>query len=266
MLGLIIYISAPVFISEINQFAQNIPDYIEKVNPLLTNLGLDLKQNFQDITTDLVSALQESSKSIFKAVSIFFGGIASTILIFVFAFYISLEDKGPEKFLALLAPKKYEQAVISLFEKSQLKVSRWFGARILSCAFVGVLSFFIFFLFSIKYAFMLALISGVLTFIPFIGPLITGVLVILFVGASNSWTLAIYIILALTVIQEIENKIFTPMIIKKFLDLPPILVLIAILIGGKIFGILGIIFVVPVFGIIYEFLKEFLEKRKMLEY
>ena len=52
---------------------------------------------------------------------------------------------------------------------------------------------------------------------------------------------------------------------KKFLDLPPVLVLISLLVGGTIFGILGMIFVVPVFGIVYEFLKEFLEKKREKE-
>lgn len=261
-LGLIIYLTAPFFATEIGQLIQNVPEYFERINPLLKNLGLDFAQNFQDLAANLISALQESSQSIFKAIAVFFGGIASTILIFVFAFYISLEDRGPEKFLSLLVPKKYENVILALFEKSQLKVAGWFGARLLACLFVGVISFIVLFLFGVKYAFILSLVSGLLTFIPFVGPLITGALVLLFVGATNSWVVAIYLVIALTIIQEIENKFITPLLMKKFLDMPPILVLIAILVGGKIFGLLGIIFVVPVFGIVYEFLKEFLEKRK----
>ena len=49
---------------------------------------------------------------------------------------------------------------------------------------------------------------------------------------------------------------------KKFIDLPPILVLVSILVGGMLFGFLGTIFAIPVFGIVYEFLKEFLESRR----
>ncbi len=263
LLGLIIYLMAPVFIFEINQFAQNIPDYFQKLSPILEGLGIDVAKNFQDLTANLISGLQESSGSIVRAISVFFGGIASTILIFAFAFYISLEDKGLEKVLSLLAPKKYEEYISTIFARAQFRVSGWFGARILACIFVGILSFIVFFLLDVKYAFTLALISGVLNFIPFIGPLITGILAFLFVGVSNSWVLAVYIIIALYIIQATENTFITPLLMKKFLDLPPILVLISILVGGTIFGILGMIFVVPVFGIIYEFLKEFLEKRRV---
>ena len=265
-LGLIIYLISPIFIFEIKQFVQNIPEYIEKFSPLLESIGIDIAQNFQDLSVNLISGLQDSSKSIIKAISVFFGGLSSTIFIFVFAFYISLEDKGMERLIALVAPKKYEDRIIAVFERAQFKVSRWFGARILACLFVGIISFIVFFLFDIKYSFTLSLVSGALNFIPFIGPLITGILVLLFVGISNSWVLAVYIIIALYVIQAIENNFITPLLMKKFLDLPPILVLISILIGGTMFGLLGVIFVVPVFGIVYEFLKEFLEKRREEEY
>ena len=262
ILGLMIYLAAPIFAFEINQLYQNIPDYFGRINPILKNLGIQVAENFEDFTATLVSELQESSGSIIKALSVFFGGIASTILIFVFAFYISLEDKWPERVLSLLAPKKYENYIITLFEKAQFKVAGWFGARILACIFVGIASFIIFFLFGIKYIFILSLISGFLNFVPFIGPLINATLILLFVGVSNSWIVAVYIVFALYIIQVIENNFVTPLLMKKFLNLPPILVLISLLVGGTIFGILGMIFVVPVFGIIYEFSKEFLEKRK----
>ncbi len=262
LLGGMIYLVAPILAFEINQLSHNIPDYFEKLNPILRSFGVDVAQNFEDFTVTLISGLQESSKSIIKAISVFFGGIASTILIFVFAFYISLEDHGFRKVLSLLVPRKYEESVIALFEKAQFRVSGWFAARILACVFVAIASFLVFILLDIRYAFILALISGVLTFVPFVGPVITAVLAVLFVGVSNSWMMALYVVIALYAIQAIENNIVTPMLMKKFLDLPPVLVLISLLVGGIIFGFLGMIFVVPVFGIIYEFTKEFLEKRK----
>src|SRR3989344_2183294 len=261
-LGLVIYLISPAFVFEIQQFAQNIPLYFEKINPALSSFGIGVSNNFQDFTLSFVNQIKDSSTSIIRAITVFFGGIASTFLIFVFAFYVSLEEKGPERFLVLLSPKKYEQTILTIFEKAQYKVAGWFGARILACLFVGIVSLVIFLLFGVEYSFILALISGAFTFVPFVGPLITALTVLLFVGVSDSWVVAIYIVIALIIVQEIENDFLTPVLMKKFLDLPPVLVLVAILVGGKIFGLLGIIFVVPVFGIIYEFLKEFLEKRK----
>lgn len=262
LLGLMIYLTAPIFIFEIHQLYLNIPSYFEKINPLLKGLGLSAAQNFQDFNKDFISNLQENSDSIVKAFSIFFGGISSMLSILTIAFFISLEDKSMEKILSFLLPERYERNVVTILERVEYKVSGWFGARVLACIFVGALSFIVFFLLDIKYAFTLALISGVLTFIPFVGPMITALLVLVFVGVSNSWWVALYAIIALVVIQEIENKFITPLLMKKFLDLPPVLVLLSLLVGGAILGFLGIIFIVPIVGIIYEFLKEFLEKKK----
>ena len=80
--------------------------------------------------------------------------------------------------------------------------------------------------------------------------------------SSGSWAIVLYVLIAVFIIQEIDNKLLTPLLMKKLVDVPPVLVLVSLLVGAKLFGFLGTIFAVPVFGIIFEFLREFLEKRK----
>jgi len=263
ILGLLIYLSAPAFISEIRQFVKYLPGYFEQINPVLKQFGIDTAQNFDEFTNVVVSNLQQSSQSIIKALMVFFGGIASAASILTMAFFLSLEDKGVEKSLLLLSPSRYENQIKNIFERVQKKVSGWFLARLLACIFVGVASYIVFFIFGVKYAFILALISGFLNFIPYIGPWITSVLLIVLIAVSSgSWLTALYVLISITIVQEIENKLLTPLLMKKMADFPPVLVLISLLLGAKLFGFLGMIFAVPVFGIIYEFIKEFLEKKK----
>jgi predicted PurR-regulated permease PerM len=262
ILGLLIYLTAPIFIIELKQFSKYLPEYFEKASPVLQKLGIDVAQSFEDFSSSLVGGLQQSSKGVFNALMAFFGGVSASAFILTIAFFLSLEDKGPERFLSLITPKRYEEQIISFFERAQSKVAGWFGARILSCLFVGASSFIIFYIFDVKYAFILALISGVLNFIPYIGPWITSALLIVFISVSSSWLTVLYVLLAILGVQEIENKLLTPILMKKLIDLPPVLVLISLLVGAQIFGFLGTIFAVPVFGIIYEFVKELLEKRR----
>jgi len=263
VLGLLIYFTAPIFISELKQFSQFLPDYFEKISPVLRQLGVDVAQSFSEFTGFLVGGLEESSGGVLNALMAFFGGLSSAVFILTIAFFLSLGDKGPEKFLSLVLPRKYEEQIIAFFEKAQIKVASWFGARLLACFFVGVASFIIFYIFGIKYAFLLALISAILNFIPYIGPWITAVTLIIFIAVSaGSWAVVFYVLMSVWGIQAIENNLLTPLLMKKMIDLPPVLVLISLLAGAKIFGFLGMIFAVPVFGIIYEFVKEFLEKRR----
>ena len=263
ILGILIYLSAPIFVSEIRLFIQNLPSYFEQVNPILRQFGISTAQNFNDFTGSATLSLQQSSQGVIKALMIFFGGITSTLSILTMAFFLSLEENGVEKVLLLLSPAKYEEQIKTIFERVQKKVAGWFGARLLACLFVGIASYIVFFIFGVQYAFILALLSGFLNFIPYIGPWIISILLVIFIAISTgSWMEILYVLIPIVLIQEIENKLLTPLLMKKMTNIPPVLVLVSLLLGAKIFGFLGMIFAVPVFGIIYEFTKEFLEKKK----
>ncbi|MDO8486639.1 MAG: AI-2E family transporter [Candidatus Staskawiczbacteria bacterium] len=266
-LGLLIYLTAPVFIYEIKQFLQSLPDYFEHISPILRQFGFDVAEGFGELTNILTTNLEKSSKGVISAILAFFGGLASTIFILTLSFFLSLEEKGVEKVLVLLCPKKYEEFIVTLFRRVQIKVAGWFGARILACLFVGVASFIVFYIFKIQYSFVFALLSGTLNFVPYIGPWATIILLIIFIASSSaSLAVAFYILAAVLLIQIIENHLLTPVLMKKMIDIPPVLVLLSLLVGSQIFGFLGTIFAVPVFGIIYEFLKEFLEKKRESEW
>ena len=263
ILGLIVYVTAPIFIFELKQFSSHLPDYFTKISPLLQKLGVDAASSFNEFTSFLMGGLEQSSKGVFQAIVAFFGGLSSALFILTIALFLSMEGNGGEKFLILITPKKYEDQIASFFKVAQKKVAGWFGARILACAFVGIASFIVFYIFDVKYAFLLALISGVLNFVPYIGPAFTAVVLFLFVTVSSAtWITVVYVLLAFFIIQGVEGFLLTPLLMKRMINLPPVLVLISLLVGAKLFGFLGTIFAVPVFGIVYEFLKEFLERRR----
>src|SRR3989338_6559421 len=90
ILGLIIYLCAPIFSFEIQQLSAHIPEYFEKVNTILKDFGIQAAHNFDDFMAMLVTGLKDSSASVLQAVITFFGGIYSTLLIFSLAFFISL--------------------------------------------------------------------------------------------------------------------------------------------------------------------------------
>lgn len=260
-LVLFIFQTAPIFISEIQQFTQLFPQYFEKFSPSLRLMGLEIFENFETFTKTFQDWLIKASSSIFGAVGSIFGGIFSTITVFTLAIFLSLEEKGTEKIITIFSPKKYEAYILDLWIRSQNKVSAWFGARLLSCLFVGAISFLALLLFKIKYALALSLIAAITNIIPIVGPLMAG-LIMAILAALDSPFKAIFISIVFILIQQVENSILTPILMRKIIGLPPVLVLIALMVGGKLGGLLGGILVIPLAGIIYEFLKDFLKKKK----
>lgn len=261
ILGFLIYSTAPLFVSEIQQFSQVFPEYFEKISPFLEGLGIEAFENFDNFSQALEQGLVKASANIFSALGAIFGGIFSTITIFAIALFLSLEEKGIDRVIGILSPKRYEAFVLSLWERSQKKVSGWFGARILCCTFVGLMTFVTCYVLNIKYAVSFGFLAGVLNIIPIIGPIITGIIITVLV-ALTSWTKAMFLLIAFLIIQQIEGNVLNPVLTKRFIGLPPVLVLVSVMAGAKLWGVMGALLAIPITGIIFEFLRDFLKKRK----
>ncbi len=261
LISFLIYLSVPLFVSEINQFSQIFPQYFEKIAPPLRSLGVQAFQNIENFVDFLSKNLSSIATNVFKAASAIFGGILSTLFVFTLAVFLSLEDKPIEKSLILLFPKKYEAYILDLWRRCRNRVSGWFLARVVGSVFVGIFVYISLLIFKTKYSFTLSLLAGVLDFIPVIGPIFVGFLIFLVVALEN-FVRAIFVLIVFILIHQIEGNIVTPLLMKKFVDLSPVLVILALTIGGILWGFWGAILAIPFFGILSEFLGYLLKKRR----
>lgn len=261
ILGISVYLITPLLLHKFNDLLSSLPQYFEKFAPPLKGLGLEAFESFEAFTLSFQNWLAQASDSILSATASIFGGIFAMITVFILAAFLSLEEKGIERAIRILTPERQEQEVLNLWRSCQSKVSGWFGARLLSCLFVGVMSYIALYLFDIDYPLILALFAGIADIIPIIGPIIAG-LVIALIAALNSPWIALLILLVFIIIQQIEGNILMPILAKRFTDLPPALVLISLMVGGKLWGILGAILAIPLAGIVFEFTRDYLKKRR----
>jgi len=264
LISLLIYLILPLFIREIQKFIQNFPGYFEVISPFLREIGFDAFQSFNNFLMALKSILEAMVSNIFNGLFIFFGGVLTSLFVITTAFFLSLEFKPIEKTLVLLFPKRYENYALGLFEKCRKKVTGWFLARIIACIYVGLLSYISFLILRVDYPFTLALFAGVLNFIPYLGPLISGIIIFLVVFPA-SMLKGIFVIAVFVLIQQTENSILSPLLMKRIIGLPPAMVLLGLVVGGKLWGFIGALLIVPLLGILFEFITEFLEKRKEKE-
>lgn len=259
-LSFFIYLISLSFVPEVRQFTELFSQYFEKIAPPLKGLGIEAFESFEVFVASLESWLIGASSNILTALFSIFGGFFAALTIFFLAFFFSLEEKWVERLVRLIFPERQEEIALKIWKKSQQKISGWFLGRVLCSLFVGVLSFIVLKLFKIDYAFSLSLFAGITNIIPILGPLLAGIIITALVLLED-WLKAVFILIAFVLIQQIES-ILTPILTKKFMGLPSALVLISLIIGGKLWGILGAILAIPLAGIIFEFIKDFLEKRK----
>ncbi len=261
ILGLSLYLIAPVFFIEIQQFYMSFPEYFETLSPALHGLGVEAFQDIEYFIAVLEEQLVNISTGIFAAVGAIFGGLFATIVVFSLAIFLSLEENALEKVIRFLSPKKHEAAVLSIFDRSRRKIGGWFGARIVCCIFVGLMTFIATWALDTGYSVSFGLFAGLTNIIPYIGPVIGGAIITIIILANNWWQ-ALFFLIIFVIIQQIESSVLSPVLTGKFIGMSPALILIVVLIGGNLWGIMGAIFAIPMAGILFEFLKEFLEKKK----
>lgn len=263
-LSLTFYSVIASLVSELEQFSQVVPSYLKEISPLLRDFGIEAFDNIENFINTIKGSLSELTTAVFNASFAFFGGIFTTLFVITMAFFLSLEEKIIDRAVFLIFPKRYEEYALSLWKRSQKQVSGWFLSRILSCIFVGSATYISALILDIRYPLSFGLVAGIFNFIPYIGPLVSGVFFFL-VTVMDGFGKAIFIVIIFTIIGLIENGILNPVLSKKFIGLSPVIVILSLSIGGILWGVLGAFLAVPLAGITFQFVKEFLEKKKQEE-
>lgn len=261
MLGLFVYLIAPAFIVEIKQFSILFPVYFKKIAPFLSGLGFEIFSNLEAFTEAARQWFVGSTSSIVSSIAGIFGNILVAITVFTIAIFFSLEEGGVEKMVKAVSPKKYEEFYLDIWRRSKVKISGWFAAKFIMMALIGVSTSIACFALGIRYPIIFGVFAGVLDIIPFIGPVFAGFMIGLF-ALTYSWQTAALIVAIFTLIQQIESNILTPVLAKRFTELPPILVLGSILVGERLMGVAGAILAIPLFGIFFDLARYYLEKNK----
>ena len=202
------------------------------------------------------------SDSFIKLMSIIFGGVLSFILIAVLSFYLAVQENGVESFLRIVTPVKYEAYVVGLWRRSQQKIGYWMQGQLLLALLVGVLVYLGLMILGVKNALLFAIIAAVLEVIPVFGPIIASIPPIVAGFSQSGLTGGILVAGLFLIIQQFENHLLYPLVVRKIVGVPPIIVIIALIIGVKVAGFIGIILSVPMAAILMEFLNDY-EREKI---
>ena len=128
-------------------------------------------------------------------------------------------------------------------------------SQIVEAFIIGTLVFVTYGLFGIPYSAMAGVLAGVLSFVPYIGPFTACIISALFVSVQSPF-LAILSIVLFQVLQLIEGNVIYPRVVGQSVGLPVLFTLSAALIGGNLFGLLGMVFFTPIFAVVYRLVRE----------
>lgn len=249
--ALVSFVVPPLFQESVN-FFRNLPRLIATAFP-----------NFSPFfdASSFSRFLPDITQNFFKVVGGVFSNFIFIISVIFFTFYFLLEEKFLDKFLANFLEKDLSKTIIGIFDRIEKRMGAWVWGELILMTVIGLISYLGLLLLNIKYAAPLAIMAGLLEVVPIIGPTVATIPAF-FVGASVSWFTGLAVIALYFLIQQLENNLIVPLVIEKAVGLNPIITLIALIIGGKLGGLLGILLSVPTALFIETILVEFSRLKK----
>ncbi|PIZ00342.1 hypothetical protein COY62_02955 [bacterium (Candidatus Howlettbacteria) CG_4_10_14_0_8_um_filter_40_9] len=263
--GLIVYLMflavVPNVLTQIGSISQNRNFYIEEATEIFNNAPDPVKEGIRD----LPSKIRGISVNGFLSGALgVFNGIFGFITVLVLAFYFLIEKDAIEKLIVHYFPENYKRRGTRVLKKISRNMSLWFRGQIALSLIIGFISYVGLLIIGVNYALTLAVWVAFTELIPIIGPILGGIPAVL-IASTDSINKGVYVILLYVVIQALEGHIMVPQIMKKALGLSPVFIIISILIGARLFGVLGVILAVPVGSALSVILEEIHEYDKIEE-
>ncbi len=255
---------APAVSDQLKHLANNLPEYgkvfgawQEKFSSLVNGgQGMPLDKN--KFLLELSNKLGDGGVTVFTRAGSFFQGFVSFIAVFSLSFYLSIQRKSVGAFLKGFIPKEYKKYAVRKMDDIQEKMGNWLLGQVALSILIGILVYIGLSILGVPYALLLAILAGILEVVPYLGPTISAVAGIL-VALSLGPVQALLVLGMYVVVQQLENHLVVPLVMKQAIGLNPVAIIIAILIGIKVAGPFGLILAIPLMAVLSVFISDFVQ-------
>ncbi|MEK5325136.1 AI-2E family transporter [Aeribacillus sp. FSL M8-0254] len=266
--GFSFYKGVPIFVEQMKDLSENIPmftkyyqSWTDKIHDGTTNLPGEIHHRIESFIAGMetsVAAFLERMLSSMKSI-IDYAVIIGVIPFLVF--YMLKDYEKMKKAIWYFTPKKWRREGRRFLENVDESLGSYLRGQLFVCFLIGLSASILFWLFKIKYPLILGTIIGMTNIIPYFGPFI-GAVPALMVAATLSINKIIVVLFIIFGLQFIESNILGPFIVGKSLHMHPMVIIMALLAGGEIGGVIGLILAVPFITVLKEILLHIILLRK----
>lgn len=252
---LLFSIIVPPIVVETGNLIKSLPFIIENLNVRLSPwIQLEsVSQYLPDVTNQL-----------FKVATGFLSNAFFILSTLFFGFYFLLEGDSVKTMVTRYLDEPTGKRISNVLAAAESRMSSWFWGQLTLMFIVGVMSFIGLSLMGVRYVLPLAVLAGLLEVVPNIGPIVSAVPAVL-LGMSSSYIMGFSIAALYLIVQQLENNLIVPIIMKRAVGLNPIITLMVLIIGGRFGGILGVLLAIPAFLFVETIILELVKGRKLAE-
>jgi predicted PurR-regulated permease PerM len=263
----------PPLAEDVKSMLLTLPQYVETISTQdlekIPGLSLIFNQftssfNSGELFQQVGGYAGKATFGFFQTAGTIFGSLLSFIMIIVISFYLAVQEDGVANFLRIVTPIKHEKYIIDLWRRSQRKIGLWMQGQLLLGVIVGVLTYLGLTILGVQNALLLALIAGAFELIPIFGPILSSIPAIGIALIQDGISLALITLGLYLIIQQFENHLIHPLVVKKIVGIPSLLAIISLIVGAQLAGFLGMIIAVPIAAALMEYLSD-VEKEKIAE-
>ncbi len=257
VLASLIWFFVPPVLQEASAVLALLPQYLSQAESLgasfLNGAGsANLSQNL----LSLQGAFADTGTGVWQFISSLFGGAFYFILTVIVSIYFSLSETGIDDFLRLVTPAKHREYVLGLWKRSHKKIGLWMQGQLLLSVIITVLLYLGLSLLGVPYALLLAIFAGVMELIPVFGSFVAAVPGLLATLVTGDLALVGAVALLYLIVNQFQAHLIYPLVVKKIVGVPPILVIIALLAGGQLAGLPGVLLAVPIAAAVQELVND----------
>jgi len=253
ILAFVVYTIVPITLLELSGLFENLGGLAEQFLGITSPTEIT---NFIDTDlSSLTNVLLSGGVPFLEVLGRLLGGVAFAVAVLVLSFYLTISRDGVERFLRAILPTSQEKKAVELYKRTRKKIGRWFQAQLLLSLVVGISVFVGLWFLGVDQSLVLAVIAAIFELVPLVGPIFAGALAVAVV-MGESLQLGFYVLLLFLAIQQIENQLLVPLVMRRAVGINPVLILVALLGGAQIAGIIGMLVAIPAVVFLQEILND----------
>jgi predicted PurR-regulated permease PerM len=258
LLASIVFVVVFYFISNsIVSFRKDLPSMIQNINESIRQLELWAQKTFHISKENMQDFVQSSTNDVLPSTSSIINTTVNTvtsvlfigILLFITTFLLLLYRGLIVQFFVAIFAEEYVSSIHSVFSRTQFVIRSYIAGLLIEMVIVAVAYCSVFFIFGVKYAFLLAVIGAILNIIPYLGVILTCVLAALITLTSGSPGTVVWVVVSLIIIHMIDSNILMPKIVGSKVKINALAAIVGVIVGSALWGLPGTFMAMPIMAV-----------------
>lgn len=259
----------PMFTQQLQELNEHLPEMTLRAQGLMRNLnsrlippGVEMGMNnwFFQLENRLATGISHFLDNIGSTINLLFNAFIVPFLVF----YILKDFDVFERTVVSCLPRSRRKSIVTMLKDIDAALGNYIRGQFLVCIIIGVLAYIGYALIGMPYALLFASVVALFNIVPYMGPFL-GAAPAVIMASTISLRLVLLVAVVNTLCQMLESNVISPQVVGRKLHLHPLLIIFALLVGGEVAGMIGLILAVPIFAagkvVLHHFLAYYMKRK-----